>query len=116
MPLRTQLLQILPWSGGLNTSDDPALLSEDEFTIIQNVEITKRNTRLKRDGINNNWDDSASSTNTIIAMRDFWYESSDAKTNTLVAISTSGSVYSYDSGGARVDITGGSTWTTPSSP
>lgn len=57
MPMRTRQFSKFPWTGGLNTSVDPALLDPNDLVQGDNIIFTTQGTRKKRDGINYNWDD-----------------------------------------------------------
>lgn len=74
MPSRLQQLQIYPWTGGLVTSLDQALIQPDQLTQADNVLFSTQGTRLKREGISYDWDD----LNIVTASR-----SSSAATRTI---------------------------------
>jgi len=48
MPRRTALLQKIPWSGGVNDSVDPGVLSDDDLVRADNVVFATSGSRLKR--------------------------------------------------------------------
>lgn len=50
MPRRTQIMQKVPWTGGINTSVDPGVLNSNDLVQADNVEFTVNGTRLKRQG------------------------------------------------------------------
>ena len=56
MPNRTTTFSKFPWTGGLNTSVDPSLLDPNDLTQADNVIFTTQGTRLKREGIDFDWD------------------------------------------------------------
>lgn len=46
---RTQLYRIMPWTGGLNTSMDPGVISPQELVIADNVQFSSTGARIKRE-------------------------------------------------------------------
>lgn len=46
---RTQLYRIMPWTGGLNTSVDPGVLSPQELVQADNVQFSSTGARIKRE-------------------------------------------------------------------
>jgi hypothetical protein len=59
MPSRLQQFNVVPWTGGLVTSIDESLIQPNQLTRADNVVFSTQGTRLKRDGINSDWDDLA---------------------------------------------------------
>ena len=59
MPMRTTRFSRFPWTGGINTSVDPALIDPNELTIGSNIIFSTQGTRRKRDGLNYDWDNLA---------------------------------------------------------
>lgn len=57
MPSRTQIYQVLPWSGALNTSLDESLLQDAQLTIADNCIFKYQSAKTKREGINEDFDD-----------------------------------------------------------
>jgi len=101
---RTQAFQVFPWAGGLDRSNDPALVAPSDFTTLQNVDISVRNTKVTRDGINFNWDSASTSTDPIRSLTDYWYESSGSKERRIVEIFESGSVSAITTSTTFTDI------------
>lgn len=54
---RLQTLQQIPWTGGLVTAMDEALIGPDNLTRADNMYYTTQGTRRQREGIDENWDD-----------------------------------------------------------
>lgn len=52
MSRRTQLYQLLPWTGGVNSSVDSGVLPENDLVQADNVIFSTNGSRLKREGIN----------------------------------------------------------------
>jgi hypothetical protein len=110
MPQRTQLFELLPWIGGLNTSTDPSLIGPNQLTVCDNVTFGPDGVKSKRDGINMDWDSGSNASRTIIRAHDFWFGSS-SRTQRKVAVTSDGKVYSYASDGTRTELTvGGQAW------
>lgn len=57
MPKRTSTLSIFPWTGGVITAIDPALLDPGQLTMGDNLISDYQVGRLRREGINYDWDD-----------------------------------------------------------
>lgn len=113
MPSRTQLFQLLPWVGGLNTSVDESMIPANQLTVADNVIFDTRGSRKKREGINFNWATAVGDGGSVIKLHDFWFGAS-TREQTLVAISSAGGVYDISAGGAPAAVTtGGTAWTTP---
>lgn len=64
-----------------------------------------KSSKLKREGINFDFDDQADSTDSIIGLHDFWYESGTTKTHKYVGVTESGAMYAWTTAGARTTIT-----------
>lgn len=52
MPKRTQFYQIMPWTGGLNSSVDPGVLPSQDLVQADNVLFSSSGARIKRQGFN----------------------------------------------------------------
>lgn len=105
MPKRTQMFAQFPWVGGVNTSVDESIVPPNELTKAQNLIFGVRGSRKKREGINFDWDDQSSGTDSIIRMADFWFGAA-SKTRYNFAINDAGVHYRYVfSTGARTTIT-----------
>jgi hypothetical protein len=50
MPRRTQVFQLAPWTGGVNSSVDPGVLPANDLVQADNVLFSTHGTRLKREG------------------------------------------------------------------
>lgn len=50
MPRRTQIFQKIPWTGGVNSSVDPGVLSSNELVQADNLVFAASSSRLKREG------------------------------------------------------------------
>lgn len=107
MSYRTQVFNMLPWSGGINTALDPALIGKNELTVGENIIFTARTSKKQRPAINYDWDDASSSTSSIIGLSEYWYEdSAAAKQQQIISIDDSNNVYSYDpADGTRSTLT-----------
>jgi hypothetical protein len=57
MPKRTQLFQLFPWSGGIVTAIDEALLQSGQLTDYTNGIFDTQGSKKKREGINFDYDD-----------------------------------------------------------
>ncbi len=115
MPPRTQLFQMLPWVGGLNTALDEALIPPNQCTVLDNVIFDTRGSKKKRPSIKHNWDDATSGSTSILGLHDYWYFNGTIMVHKIVAVASDRAVYSYDPDtGARTTLTldGGATaWT-----
>jgi hypothetical protein len=59
MPSRMQQFRVYPWTGGLVTSIDESLIQPGQLTRADNVLFSTQGTRLKRPGIDSDWDSAA---------------------------------------------------------
>jgi hypothetical protein len=110
MPSRTQLFMQLPWIGGVNTSIDEAMIPANQLTVADNVVFDTRGSRKKRPGITYNWDSGSDTSNSLLAIHDYWFGTT-SKTQRRVAVHSDGKVYSYDSSGTRTQLTDiGAAW------
>lgn len=100
----SQLLQIIPWSNGLNTSQQPSLIAAGDLVEADNVIIDELNKK-PRSGHDLNWDDATSGSIPLIADWDYWFEQLGIKNHKMVAWDAAGSTYAYSFAGARTDIT-----------
>jgi hypothetical protein len=57
MPSRLQQFNVYPWTGGLVKSIDESLIDPGQLTQADNILFSTQGTRLKRPGINADWDD-----------------------------------------------------------
>lgn len=106
---------MLPWNGGLNTSLDPGVISPNQLTKGEGCQFATNGARSRRDGINFNWDDAATGTDRILAGIDFWFGTTNEKTQQIIGISDQKKFYKYTPGssGTRTEITdSGSAWST----
>jgi len=94
MPTRTQLYQISPWQGGLNTTIDPAVLDPQALTVADNITIDRTPSRKKRQGIGY-WDYVATATT----------RSSSSFTRTLILDAASAGTFTA---GQKVSVSHGS--------
>lgn len=106
MAYTTSVFTVIPWSGGLNTSVDEALIDPSELVVCNNVLFSTQISKKKREGFNSNWDDTSITDDSIIKLHDYWSQSSGVKSRELIGISDTGSMYSYNANGNRTDITG----------
>ena len=104
MAKRTQTFQQLPWTGGINTSTDEALIGSNDLVKADNIVYDERNSKKKRQGIDFNWDDASNSDASIIKIDDYWFESGNTKLQRKVAVDENGRIYTYDDG-TRTDRT-----------
>jgi hypothetical protein len=51
MARRTQVFQIMPWVGGINTSVDPGVLNSQELVQADNVQFSSTGARVKREAL-----------------------------------------------------------------
>lgn len=106
MPKRTQFLSVLPWVGGLNTSQDPSIIAPNELTVADNVIFGQSDVKLKREGIDFNFDDGTDGTDSFIGLHDFHFESGTTKVQRLISVDDTGKVFSYTTSGTRTERTG----------
>jgi hypothetical protein len=104
MPLRTKIYQLLPWKGGLNTSQDPALIQADQLVQADNVYFANSGERIRIEGTNYNWDSQSNGSATIIGGTEFNYWDGSNMIRRQVAVSSTGTIYSYDSSGTRTTL------------
>lgn len=105
MGKRTKLLSVLPWTGGLNTSLDEGMIGSQDLVAFSNIVYGPKSSKLKRPGINADFDDQANGTDNIICGSDFWYESGTSKTHKYVGVTETGVMYSWTTSGTRSTIT-----------
>jgi hypothetical protein len=106
-----QLFQMLPWSGGLETSQDESMIAFNKLTAARNLVFGTQGSRKKRDGINMDFDDAASGVDSIIGGVDFWYGAT-ARTQKYVSVTSGKKVYSYNpaTGARSADLFAGTAW------
>jgi hypothetical protein len=110
VPARTRLFEMMPWSGGVNTSTDDSLIPANQLAQADNVVIDTNTSRKKRDGFIFNFDDMSSSTNAAYGLHEFWFGSSN-KVQRYISINDAREVRSYNSGGTATLLTdGGKPW------
>ena len=108
MPLTTKLFSVLPWRGGLNLTQNRAMIQPNQLQVADNVIMGPDFSKKRRKGINFDWDDAASSTDSIIGLHDFWFGAS-GRSQVLVAVDSAKNFYTYD-GGVRTSRTTASAW------
>jgi hypothetical protein len=98
MAARTQYWEQLPWTGGINTATEPALIPDNQLGNAENAITGLNDSKKKRDGINKNWDgrSTVSSTVAIIGGTDFYYYSSSQQNHVRISVDGSGVVRSYN--------------------
>jgi hypothetical protein len=108
-----QLFQLWPWQGGLETSQDESVIPFNKLTRAQNLVFGTQGSRKKRDGINMDWDDASSGSDSIIGGIDFW-RGATSRTQRYVTVTAGKKVYNYVPGtGARsADMFAGTAWGT----
>lgn len=109
MSRRTQFISIFPASGGIQTANNPALISIQNLSDMDNLIFTNDASRRTRPG-RKRFDDAASLTEVkyFKYIKDFWrYNSaSGSRTNRVVCV-VNGKVFADDGGnGVFTDITG----------
>lgn len=110
MASSTKLFLMQPWVGGVNSSEDPSVIKPNELTVAENLFFGVRGSRGKRDGIAFNWDSATTGTENIIGGIDFWF-GPIPKTQKIITVGDSKSVYSYSTGGTRSTLTdSGTAW------
>lgn len=110
MPLRTQLFQQLPWSGGVNTNDDPALIEPGQLVRGDNIVMGTRLSKKPRDGFAYNWDSILESDSSIVGLHEYWF-GTNTKTKRFVSVNSAGEVKAYTSGGTATILTvNGKAW------
>jgi hypothetical protein len=57
MASRLSTFSAFPWTGGLNTALDESMIGPNQLTQADNITLGTQPTRLKRDGIDMDWDD-----------------------------------------------------------
>lgn len=100
----TKLFSVLPWIGGVNTSKDSAMIQPNELTKADNIIMGVDSSKQRRTGINFNWDDASSGSDSIIDLHDFWF-GTNGKTQRLVSISDAKNHYIYTIDGTRSTLT-----------
>ncbi|MCB0156472.1 MAG: hypothetical protein KDF65_16865, partial [Anaerolineae bacterium] len=113
MPKRTQVFQQLPWIGGLNTSRDRAMISPNQLTIADNIQMDVQGIKRKREGIDFDYDSASNGDYNLIGLHDFWYIDSLSKLQRLLAVNANGNIYAYTSGTRTTLTVDGSTITAP---
>jgi hypothetical protein len=110
MPQRTALFQLLPWTGGLNSSLDESVLPSNRLVAADNVTYDVTGAPRKRDGFAHNYDNLTSDSTLIVGLHDFWAGLS-SRNQKRVAVKSDGRVY-VDSGGVLTALTvSGTAWT-----
>lgn len=96
-------VKLYPWSGGLNTANDPIRLDPQELQIADNVVFTNDGSRRKRGGqarLNTTAITVSSVTQNVIFIKDYWANVSDTKRQRLVAVTEDGSVHASSDRGS----------------
>jgi hypothetical protein len=91
-----EYLQLYPWLGGLETSTDPIICDNQKLTVCDNVVFSVQGSRKKRGGqahYNSVAITTASITQTMIFVKDYWANVSNVKREYGVAVSSQGNVY-----------------------
>lgn len=111
MALTTQLFLLNPWVGGQNTSQDPALIPNNQLAIADHIIFGVRGTRKKREGMDLGVDDGSNGTDPVISLTDFFYGAT-SRTQKVVGVTAGRVFYSYNaSSWARSTVTdGGTAW------
>lgn len=111
MPARTQLFQLLPWIGGVNTSQDDSLIPPNQLVRADNCIFDTKGSRKKREGIKYNWDNVTTSSASIRGLHEFYF-GSQSKSKRLLSIASNRAVRSYTTGGIATVLTdSGLPWT-----
>lgn len=98
MPARTSLFQLLPWTGGVNTSTDDALIPPNQLAQADNVLIGTNSSRAKRDGFLYNFDDNMAADSPMYGLHEFWFGTT-SKVQKHIGINEDREVRVYTSGG-----------------
>ena len=109
MAQRTQLFQMLPWTGGVNTSLDAALIPPNQLTVADNVVFDTRGSRRVRDGINFDYDDQEEAEESVIGVHDFWFGDT-TKVQRRVLVRSDRKVFVEDDGAVTEITVGGTAW------
>lgn len=112
MASRTQLFQLLPWIGGLNTSVDESMIPSNQLTVADNVIFDTRGSRKKREGIEFDWSSAFGDGGSVIKLHDFWFGAT-TRDQKLVGVSSAGGVYDVDNPDPTLVTDGGTAWTVP---
>jgi hypothetical protein len=99
MPRRTQIFQLLPHTGGLNTSVEAGVLPQQDLTICDNVQLLASGVKTKREGFS--YFNEETTAAPIVHLKDYWRFTGSAQAQQLVAITSTPAVYTYTSGGTR---------------
>lgn len=109
MPAQTRTLTVLPWVGGLNTSQDASMIPANQLQTCDNIIMDTRGSKKKRDGVKFNWDNGTTGTDSVIGLHDFWYGTS-SKAQRQVSVLSNRKIYSYNAG-TRTELTvDGTAW------
>lgn len=109
MATRTQLFQLLPWSGGLNSSLDESMIPANQLTVADNIIFDTRGSRKMRDGINHSWDSLTAGTDSVVGLHDYWFGGS-TRSQRLVQVHASGAIHAINAGTATLVSDGGKPW------
>lgn len=110
MASRTQLFQMLPWTGGLNTSVDESLIPANQLTVADNIIFDTRGSRRKRDGINHDYDDLSADSTSVLGLLDYWFGAT-ARSQRLMSVRSDRKVYSINGGTTSLLTDAGTAWT-----
>lgn len=106
MALSTQAFRLVPWVGGLDTSQDEAMIAPNKLRKAENLVFGVRGSRKKRDGVDHSWDsNTVANSVSVVAQQDYWYQVGAVKVQKKVAIRSDGKIFWYDEDGTATDIT-----------
>lgn len=109
---KTQMFELYPWVGGLNTNPDESAIQPNQLVRADNLIFGVQGSRKKREGIDKAFDDATSGSVSIIGAFDFWYGASNSRDQVYVAVTADKKIHTYNpSSGARsADLFGGTAW------
>lgn len=111
MSARTQLFQLLPWIGGVNTSQDDSLIPPNQLVRADNCIFDTKGTRRKREGIKYNWDNVTPADASIRGLHEFYF-GVQSKSKRILSVASDRTVRSYTTGGIASTLTdAGLPWT-----
>jgi hypothetical protein len=107
MSKRSQLFQVFPWPGGVNTSVDPTRVPSNQVVQADNIILGPTGSKKKREGIDYDFDDASNDTDSIIKLHDFHYDtpSGSGKTHRIFGLTSDDDFYVYESDGSRTTLT-----------
>ncbi len=110
MPSRTQFIKFLPWTGGLNSSNDEGAIPAGDLVIQDNIVIGANDSKKSRESIDHNFDNVANGALTVVGQHDYWFGSAGSKTQRRMRVMSDGTIRSETGGTTTALTVNGKAW------